>query len=317
MGTELPPRRYDHRVKLVVTGTIGIDTVHTPRGAREGVSGGSAAYFAAAASQLCPVGVVAVVGGDWPQEHHRILKGFTGVCLEGLESRANSRTFAWGGRYFEEVNKRETLFTEVGVLQEAPPRVPDSYRNGEFIFLGNTHPAVQLGFIDQFPAPKLVVADTMDLWIRTAHGDLAAVLSKVDGLIVNDSEAAELTGCRNAVSSGEKILTMGPSFVVVKKGEHGAILVHSKGKAVVPAFPVNDGDVIDPTGAGDSFAGGFMGYLASEGRTDFESLQRAMTWGTVVASFALESFGLDRMRTLARRDVDERLAQFQRIAKVG
>ena len=304
-------------MKLVVTGTIGIDTVQTPRAKREGVSGGSAAYFAAAASQLCPVRLVAVVGGDWPTEHHSILKSFSGVCLDGLESRTNSRTFAWGGKYFEDVNRRETLFTEVGVLQEEPPRVPAAYADSELVFLGNTHPSVQLGFIDQFPKRKLVVADTMDLWIRTANPELRALLQRVDGLIVNDSEAAELTGVRNAISAGRKILDMGPKFVVVKKGEHGAILIHPEGSAVIPAFPIDDANVVDPTGAGDSFAGGFMGYLAREGRFDFASLQKAMAYGTVVASFSLEAFGLDRMRTLKFDEITKRLVQFQQMARVG
>lgn len=304
-------------MKLVVTGTIGIDTVQTPRAKREGVSGGSAAYFAAAASQLCPVRLVAVVGGDWPAEHHSILKSFSGVCLDGLESRTNSRTFAWGGKYFEDVNRRETLFTEVGVLQEEPPRVPAAYADSELVFLGNTHPSVQLGFVDQFPKRKLVVADTMDLWIRTANPELSALLQRVDGLIVNDSEAAELTGVRNAISAGRKILQMGPKFVVVKKGEHGAILIHPEGSAVIPAFPIEDANVVDPTGAGDSFAGGFMGYLAREGRFDFASLQIAMAYGTVVASFSLEAFGLDRMRTLKFDEITKRLAQFQQMARVG
>ncbi len=304
-------------MKLVVTGTIGIDTVQTPRAKREGVSGGSAAYFAAAASQLCPVRLVAVVGGDWPADHHSILKSFSGVCLDGLESRTNSRTFAWGGKYFEDVNRRETLFTEVGVLQEEPPRVPTAYADSELVFLGNTHPSVQLGFIDQFPKRKLVVADTMDLWIRTANPELRALLQRVDGLIVNDSEAAELTGVRNAISAGRKILDMGPKFVVVKKGEHGAILIHPEGSAVIPAFPIDDANVVDPTGAGDSFAGGFMGYLAREGRFDFASLQKAMAYGTVVASFSLEAFGLDRMRTLKFDEITKRLAQFQQMARVG
>ena len=304
-------------MKLVVTGTIGIDTVQTPRAKREGVSGGSAAYFAAAASQLCPVRLVAVVGGDWPADHHSILKSFSGVCLDGLESRTNSRTFAWGGKYFEDVNRRETLFTEVGVLQEEPPRVPTAYADSELVFLGNTHPSVQLGFVDQFPKRKLVVADTMDLWIRTANPELRALLQRVDGLIVNDSEAAELTGVRNAISAGRKILDMGPKFVVVKKGEHGAILIHPEGSAVIPAFPIEDANVVDPTGAGDSFAGGFMGYLAREGRFDFASLQKAMAYGTVVASFSLEAFGLDRMRTLKFDEITKRLAQFQQMARVG
>lgn len=304
-------------MKLVVTGTVGIDTVYTPRDKREGISGGSAAYFAAAASKLCPVRVVAVVGGDWPKSHRSILQGFSGVCLAGLESRPNSRTFAWGGRYFDDVNRRETLFTEVGVLQEAPPLVPSEYQSSELVFLGNTHPAVQVGFIEQFPKRALVVADTMDLWIRTAHAELCALLKRVDGIILNDSEAGELTGYRNAISAGRKILEMGPKFVVVKKGEHGAILVHREGVAVIPAFPVEEAQVVDPTGAGDSFAGGFMGYLASEGRTDFETLQRAMASGTVVASFALESFGLERMQSLTYEEIKNRLVQFQQMTRVG
>jgi hypothetical protein len=237
--------------------------------------------------------------------------------LDGLESRTNSRTFAWGGKYFDDVNRRETLFTEVGVLQEEPPRVPAAYADSELVFLGNTHPSVQLGFVDQFPKRKLVVADTMDLWIRTANPELSALLQRVDGLIVNDSEAGELTGVRNAISAGRKILQMGPKFVVVKKGEHGAILIHPEGSAVIPAFPIDDTNVVDPTGAGDSFAGGFMGYLAREGRFDFASLQKAMAYGTVVASFSLEAFGLDRMRTLKFDEITKRLAQFQQMARVG
>jgi sugar/nucleoside kinase (ribokinase family) len=304
-------------VNLVVTGTIGIDTVHTPRASREGVSGGSAAYFAAAASQLCPLGIVAAVGDDWPAEHAAILRGFSGICLDGLESRHGSRTFAWGGRYFEDVNRRETLFTEVGVLQEAPPRVPESYRGAEFVFLGNTHPAVQLGFLEQFPNRKFVVADTMDLWIRTAHGDLMSLLKRVDGVIINDSEAAELTGMRNAVSCAQRILDFGPRFVVVKKGEHGAILTHPEGRAVIPALPLDEGVVVDPTGAGDSFAGGFMGYLARENRQDFKALQTAMAYGTVLASFTLEAFGLDRLQSLKSGEIDARLRHFQASARVG
>jgi sugar/nucleoside kinase (ribokinase family) len=317
LGTQLQAQRYDAVVSLVVTGTIGIDTVHTPRDRREGVSGGSAAYFAAAASRLTPVRVVAVVGGDWPAEHRRILSEMPGICLDGLETRPASRTFAWGGRYFDDVNRRETLFTEVGVLQEAPPRVPDAFRDSTFVFLGNTHPSVQLGFLDQFPKKQLVVADTMDLWIRSARGDLDQLLRRVDGVIVNDSEAAELTGFRNAVSAGRRILEMGPKFVVVKKGEHGAILFHPYGTALVPAFPVDESRVVDPTGAGDSFAGGFMAHVARTGSSDFATLQSAMGYGTVVASFALESFGLERMRSLQTAEVEARLEEFQRSVRIG
>ncbi len=298
-------------MSLAVTGTIGIDTVYTPRERREGVLGGSAAYFSAAASFLAPVRLVAVVGDDWPAGHRATLSSFQGVCTRGLETRAGSRTFSWGGRYFEDVNQRETLFTEVGVLQEAPPRVPDAYRDTEFVFLGNTHPAVQADFIDQFPKRTLVVCDTMDLWIKTSHAELLALLKRVDGVVLNDTEAHELTGIRNAISAAQHITTLGPTFAVVKKGEHGAVLVHRDGVAVLPAFPAAEEQVVDPTGAGDSFAGGMMGHLARTGRTDFAAIQEALSWGTVIASFTIEAFGPERLLSLRQPEIVARHAQFR------
>lgn len=304
-------------MSLAVTGTIGIDTVYTPRERREGVLGGSAAYFAAGASFLAPVRLVAVVGDDWPASHRAALARFPGICTQGLETRAGSRTFSWGGRYFEDVNQRETLFTEVGVLQEAPPRVPEAYRDTQFVFLGNTHPAVQADFIDQFPSRRLVVCDTMDLWIKTAHTELLALLKRVDGVVLNDTEAHELTGIRNAVSAAQHITTLGPTFAVVKKGEHGAVLVHRDGVAVLPAFPAPEERVIDPTGAGDSFAGGMMGHLARVGRTDFNAIKDALAWGTVVASFTIEAFGPDRLHALTEQELKARHAQFRSLLGVG
>lgn len=301
------------RMSLAVTGTIGIDTVYTPRERREGVLGGSAAYFAAGASFLSPVRLVAVVGDDWPSAHRDALSRFTGVCTQGLETRPGSRTFSWGGRYFEDVNQRETLFTEVGVLQEAPPRVPDAYRDTQFVFLGNTHPAVQADFIDQFPQRKLVVCDTMDLWIKTAHGELLSLLKRVDGVVLNDTEAHELTGIRNAVSAARHITSLGPTFAVVKKGEHGAVLVHRDGVAVLPAFPAPEDRVIDPTGAGDSFAGGMMGYLASKDRYDPQSLKEALAYGVVTASYTVEDFSLDRLAGIDRADLDRRVAEYRQM----
>lgn len=304
-------------MKLVVTGTIGIDTVHTPKDRREGVPGGSAAYFAAAASFFSPVRVVAAVGADWPDDHRRTLESFQGLCLQGLEQRAGSRTFAWGGRYENDVNIRHTLFTEIGVLGEAPPRVPAAYSDSALVFLGNTHPAVQSSFIEQFPSRKMVVADTMDLWIKTAHQELRELVRRVDGLIVNDSEAEQLTGFRNAVSSGRRILDMGPTFAVVKKGEHGCVLVHRDGVAALPAFPLDEHHVTDPTGAGDSFAGAMMGHLARAGKTDFHTIQAALASGTVVASYTIESFGLERLRSLRCEEISERLERFRHLARVG
>jgi sugar/nucleoside kinase (ribokinase family) len=302
---------------LLVTGTIGIDTVHTPTATAEKVLGGSCAYFAAAASLFGPVRVVAVVGGDWPDEHRAILEGFDNICLAGLERRPDSRTFAWGARYLGNMNERETLYTELGVVQEDPPAVPPAYRDTEFVFVANTHPAVQAGLLSQFPDRKLAVADTMDLWIDVAHAELMEVLGQVDGLVLNDSEAMQLTGIANAVSAARRILDFGPSFVVVKKGEHGAVLVHRDGVATVPACPAGLDQVADPTGAGDSFAGGMMGHIASVGKTDFPTIQTGLAWGTVTASFTLESFSLDRLAAVDRRDIEKRMREFQAAARIG
>ncbi len=274
-------------MSLIVTGTIGIDTVHTPTGKAVGVSGGSCAYFAAAASLLTKVRIVAAVGGDWPDEHRQILNSFENICLDGLESRPDSKTFAWGGRYLDDMNQRETLYTNLGVVEEAPPKIPEKYQDSEYIFLANTHPAVQMELLSHFPKRKLAVADTMDLWINVARDELVALLAKVDGLALNYEEAEQLTDQRNPVSAARKILDMGPSFVTVKKGEHGAILVHQDGVAVLPAYPSSLEYVVDPTGAGDSFAGGFMGYLASKGTTDFQSIQPAFAWGSEPASYKI------------------------------
>jgi len=304
-------------MSLIVTGTIGIDTVHTPTAKAEKVLGGSCAYFAAAASFYSPVRVVAAAGGDWPGEHRELLERFPNVSLEGLEIRSGSSTFAWGGKYFDNMNSRATLFTHLGVLEEAPPKVPDSYRDSKYVFLANTHPQVQLDLLRQLPNRKLAVADTMDLWINIAKDELLALLKEVDGLALNYDEAEQLTEQRNPVTAARKILEMGPSFVTVKKGEHGAILVHKDGVAVVPAFPAELEHVVDPTGAGDSFAGGMMGYLASTGATDFHAIQTALAWGTVTASFAIESFSLNRLASISKQDLEERLQQFREAGRIG
>jgi sugar/nucleoside kinase (ribokinase family) len=302
---------------LIVTGTIGIDTLHAPTGSAERVLGGSCSYFAAAASHLTPVRVVGAVGGDFPPEHGRLLESFTGVCLKGLERRPASRTFAWGGRYLDDMNRRETLFTELGVLEEAPPKVPADYRDSRFVFLGNTHPAVQMDLLSQFPDRELAVCDTMDLWINVARPELLTLLGKVDGVVLNDQEAMQLTEARNAVSAGRAILDLGPRFVVVKKGEHGAILAHRDGVATIPAFPADAAQVVDPTGAGDTFAGGLMAHVARTGKGDLATVQQGMAWGTVMASFTIESFGLDRLTRLDTKQIDDRMRRFQAAAKVG
>ena len=303
-------------LSLLVTGTIGIDTVETPTARAERVLGGSAAYFAAAASRLAPVRLVGVVGDDLPAHHRTVLEGLKGVDLRGLETRAGGKTFAWGGKYLLNLNERETLFTELGVVAEAPPKVPAAFADSELVFLGNTHPAVQAGLLEQVSGRKLVVADTMDLWINVAHDELVHLLSKVDGIVLNDSEAAHLTGIRNAITAGRRILGYGPTFAVVKKGEHGAVLDHRDGVAVVPAFPAEEDMVIDPTGAGDTFAGGFMAHLARTGRTDLEALQSALSWGTVMASFTIGAFSLEGVARAGEADLAERYRRFARHARV-
>jgi sugar/nucleoside kinase (ribokinase family) len=301
---------------LIVTGTIGIDTIEAPTGNASGVMGGSAAYFAAAASHLSPVRLVAAVGDDWPADHRAVMEEFTSIDFGGLEVRSGSTTFAWGGRYFDNMNQRETLFTELGVLEEAPPVVPEDFRESKLVFLANTHPAVQMDLLSQFPDRELAVCDTMDLWIDVANDDLKALLTKVDGVILNDGEAEMLTGIKNVVDAGRALLEYGLTFAVVKKGEHGAMLVHRDGVAVVPAFPAGIDEVVDPTGAGDSFAGGLMAHLARTGRTDFAAIQQGLAWGTVMASFTIGSFGLDGLRDLGDSRIEDRMNRYREAARV-
>lgn len=312
---------------LIVTGSIGIDTVHTPFGKAERVLGGSCTYFAAAASFYGPVRMVAAVGGDFTDEHHGALKRFPNVCVQGLEVRPGSKTFAWGGRYLDNMNDRETLFTELGVLAEDPPTPPEAYRDSRYVFLANTHPAVQRELLEHFPDRALAVADTMNLWIDTARDDLLALLAEVDGLLLNDEEARLLVEERNPITAAKRILDLGPTFAVVKKGEHGCVMAHREGLAALPAYPLEQ--VVDPTGAGDSFAGGMMGAIASGAASEsgqpptrqealaLETLQRSLAHGAVVASFTVESFSLDRLAAIDRGAIDDRLARFSQVVRVG
>ncbi len=304
-------------MSLIVTGTIGIDNVQTETAKVEGVLGGSCAYFSAAASFFTPVRMVAAVGGDWPDEHRSTLQSFQKISTEGLEVRSEGKTFAWGGKYLADMNQRETLFTELGVVEEDPPAVPEQYRDSSIVFLANTHPAEQLRLLGEFPDCRLAVADTMNLWIDIAHDELSALLGKIDGLVLNDSEAHQLTGIRNAISAGRKILDLGPSFVVVKKGEHGCVLVHGDGLATLPAYPAEAEQVVDPTGAGDSFAGAMMGHIAAANQTNFATIQAALAWGTVTASFTIEAFSLNRLAGLSRREINQRMDQFRAAARIG
>lgn len=303
---------------LIVTGTIGIDTVHTPTDKAEEVLGGSCTYFAAAASFFTHVRMVAVAGEDFHARHLAVLKAFPNIDIDGLEIRKGSKTFAWGGRYLEDMNERETLFTHLNVLTEHPPRPPEKYRDSKFVFLANTHPTIQRELLESFPQRIISVADTMNLWIETARPELDALLREIDGLVLNDSEARLLTGRRNMLAAGRQILEMGPMFVVIKKGEHGCLLVHDEGVAALPAFPMEN--VIDPTGAGDSFAGGMMGHLAAAHSRDkninLASLRTAMAHGTVIASFNIESFSLNRLASLTKDEVAKRYEAYAEMMSV-
>ena len=295
---------------LIVTGSIGIDSIHTPSGGAEQVLGGSCVYFAAAASFFGPVRIVGAVGEDFPESFLEVLEQFD-IDLAGLERRVGSKTFRWRGKYHEDMNSRETLEVDLNVLAEALPPVPDDYADSRYVFLANTHPQGQLDLLNSFPQRDLAVADTMDLWIETQRPTLMKLLKQIDGLVLNDSEAKMLTEQSNLVEACYRLLDMGPSFVVVKKGEHGAILCHSQGLATLPAYPART--VVDPTGAGDSFAGGMMGYLAASGDLSLGGLRCALAYGTIVASFNIEAFSANRLRQLDRKQIEERFVQYQQM----
>lgn len=295
-------------MSLIVTGSIGIDSIEAPTGSAENVLGGSSIYFGAAASFFGPVRLVGAIGDDFPEHFLDTFRHFA-IDLEGLETRAGSKTFRWRGKYHDNMNDRDTLDVQLNVLAEDLPPVPQTYRDSQYIFLANTHPAGQIALLDNFPNRKLAIADTMDLWIENERAALTDLLRQIDGLVLNDSEAFLLTGKTNIVRAAEEIIKLGPDFVVIKKGEHGAFLLHKDGVAALPAFAARD--VVDPTGAGDTFAGGMMGYLANhDGDLSVKALQKAMAYGTIVASYNIESFSLDRLREIERGHIDQRLADY-------
>lgn len=300
-------------MSLLVTGSIGIDTVITPFGHAEGVLGGSAVYFSLSASQFTPVRLVGAVGDDFPAEFRRVFE-HRPIDLGGLEVRRGSRTFRWSGKFEGAMNEAETLNVHLNVLAEAPPEVPPAFLDSRLVFLANTHPALQKALIEKLRRPGLIVCDTMNHWIRTERDALLEVLSRVNGVILNDAEARELTEVINLIEAAEKLLTLGPRFVIIKKGEHGCLLMSEDGPTSVPAFPTKD--VRDPTGAGDSFAGGVMGYLGTCERIDGAALRRAVARGTVMASFAIEDFSVGRVRSLTRGEVDARVGQYLRMLRL-
>ena len=296
-------------MSLCVVGSIGLDTVETPFGKVEGALGGSAIFFSVAASRLTRVRLVGVAGTDLPDEHVRALEGM-GVDLQGLE-RAECKTFFWHGRYSRDMNHRETIQVDLNVFGDFEPKIPESYRNSDLVFLANGSPATQAAVLDQMVKPRFTMMDTMDLWIETTRDELVALIRRVDSLVLNDSEVRMLTEREGLVSAARAVLEMGPSSVIVKKGEHGAFMVSRDGFFTVPAYPCEG--VRDPTGAGDSFAGGLMGYLDRVGRTDAAALRTALAYGTVIASFTVEDFSIDGLRGLDMEKIESRLSDLRGI----
>jgi len=284
--------------------------VETPTDRRDDVPGGSAMYFSYAASYFTKVRLVGVVGEDWPGAHTQLLKD-RGVDTAGLHTVKGEKTFRWRGKYQPNMNDRETLEVHLNVFEKFNPVLPQDYRKCRYVFLANGSPVLQMKVLDQVPDAALKVADTMDLWINIQHDELLALLKRIDGLVLNDSEARLLTDEENLVKAGRQVQAMGPKFVIIKKGEHGAMFFGADETYVLPAYPTPR--VVDPTGAGDSFAGGMMGYLASRDRYDPQTLKQAMAYGILVASYNVEDFSLDRMREIERADLDQRLVEYRRM----
>lgn len=295
-------------MSLVVVGTMAFDAIETPFGKSDKIIGGAATYIAWCASNFTPVKQISIVGGDFPAEE---LKALTDrqVDLSGVQIKADEKSFFWRGRYHMDMNSRDTLDTQLNVLANFEPVVPESYQDCEFLMLGNLVPAVQRSVIEQLKTrPKLIVMDTMNFWMETAMEDLRKTISMVDVIMVNDSEARQLSGDYSLVRAAATIMQMGPKYVIIKKGEHGALLFHEDKVFFAPALPLEE--VFDPTGAGDTFAGGFIGHLARTKDISFDNMKTAIILGSAMASFCVEKFGTERLRELSRDDIANRLNDF-------
>jgi len=297
-------------MSLLVVGSVALDSVETPTDRRDDVLGGSAVHFSYGASFFSPVRLVGVVGDDWPAGHTELLQS-RGIDTTGLQVVPGGKTFRWRGKYLPNMNDRETLEVHLNVFADFDPRLPDELRRSPFVFLANGSPSLQIKVLDQVTGAKLVVADTMNLWIEIERDNLMKLLKRLDGLVLNDEEAKLLADDENLVRAGLAVREMGPKFVIIKKGEHGAMFFGENETYVLPAFPTPR--VVDPTGAGDSFAGGMMGFLAAAGRFDPVGLKTALAYGIVVASFNVEDFSLDRMKSIAREDIERRMAEYRRM----
>jgi sugar/nucleoside kinase (ribokinase family) len=298
-------------MSILVVGSVAFDTVETPFGRAERVLGGSASFFAVAASFFVPVNLVGVVGTDFGEEQ---LAAFAGrnIDLEGLE-RTEGQTFHWQGKYSHDLNSRDTIRTDLNVFEFFKPRIPASYRSSDVVFLGNIDPVLQREVLEQVRKPRIVACDTMNFWISRKAEELRKTLAKVDVLLVNDAEARELSGEWNIVRAARAIRAMGPHTLVIKKGEHGVLMFSDDGSFAAPAFPLEE--VFDPTGAGDTFAGGFLGYLAGAGGPWEQELRRAIIMGSTLASFCVEAFSLDRLLDLTRMEIDARFRQFLELTR--
>ncbi len=297
-------------MSLITVGTMAFDAIETPFGKIDKIVGGSATYVAYAASNFVkPVQQISIVGYDFPKEEMEELRK-RGVHLDGVEIVPDKKSFFWSGRYHEDMNNRDTLVTDLNVLADFDPKVPDSYQGAEFLMLGNLMPKLQLNVIQELKKrPKLIVMDTMNFWMETAMQELKIVLKYVDMLLVNDAEARQLTGQFSLVKAAKSIMMMGPKYLIIKKGEHGALLFHGDDVFFAPALPLED--VFDPTGAGDTFAGGFIGYLAKTGDISFENMKRGIIVGSAMASFCVEKFGPTRLKEINKADIDSRIQQFK------
>ena len=296
-------------MSLVVVGSMAFDDIETPFGKSNRIVGGAATYIAWSASNFKDnIKQISVVGGDFPQEELDMLAA-RGVSLEGVQVKKDQRSFYWSGRYHMDMNTRDTLDTQLNVLADFDPAVPETYQDCEFLMLGNLVPAVQMSVIRQLrKRPRLIVMDTMNFWMESALQDLEAVIREVDVLLVNDSEARQLSGEYSLVKAARTILTMGPKYLIIKKGEHGALLFHEDKVFFAPALPIEE--VFDPTGAGDTFAGGFIGHIARSRDITYENMKSAIIVGSAMASFCVEKFGTERLKEITSEDINERIAQF-------
>lgn len=296
-------------MSVICVGTMAFDAIETPFGKVDRIVGGSGTYVAYAASNFTtPVQQISIVGYDFPQDEMDEMKK-RGIMLDGVEVVKDKKSFFWSGKYHMDMNTRDTLITDLNVLEDFNPIVPDSYQGADFLMLGNLMPKLQLSVINQLKVrPKLIVMDTMNFWMDIAMDDLKVVLKKVDVLLVNDAEARQLSGELSLVKAAHIIMDMGPKFLIIKKGEHGALLFHENHVFFAPALPLEE--VFDPTGAGDTFAGGFIGHLAKTKDISFENMKTAIIVGSAMASFCVEKFGPERLKEITRKDIDERLSEF-------